>query len=202
MVAILRKNTQRDADGKTSLFRVRGQFVTIEQVEHYFTRKKGVLAQTSDASTPSDVSCWTPSPSPCPINNSTPPFLENEHSEAVQGVTRPVLALGTHDDSSRLIRATPLTYLQFNEHILDENDIFNILSENPIVSYPPSLPQTYGIPERLLQASKITTRCRFRQELGCCVKMVTAGPFPSLDIMIMKVQKSTSSLIATLLLLK
>jgi hypothetical protein len=42
MLAILRQKTQRDAVGKASLFRVRGQPVTIEEVLQYFKRKKNL----------------------------------------------------------------------------------------------------------------------------------------------------------------
>jgi hypothetical protein len=74
MVAILRKKTARDAVGKESSFRVRGQPVTMDDVLHYFKRKKGTQDMgISAATTPSDISCWTPSPSrvhmPQPIDN-------------------------------------------------------------------------------------------------------------------------------------
>ena len=64
MVAILRKKTEREAVGKQTSFRVRGQVVNMENVLHYFKRKKktGEIGVTA-ASTPSDISCWTPSPS-------------------------------------------------------------------------------------------------------------------------------------------
>jgi hypothetical protein len=63
MVAILRKKTERDAVGKESSFRVRGQVVSMESVLHYFERKKGTGKKgISASSTASDISCLTPSP--------------------------------------------------------------------------------------------------------------------------------------------
>lgn len=76
MVAILRKKTEREAVGKGTSFRVRGQVVTMENVLQYFKRKKDVRGLAlSAASTPSDVSCWTPSPvhTPRPMDDGTQP---------------------------------------------------------------------------------------------------------------------------------
>jgi hypothetical protein len=71
MIAILRKKSERAAVGKETSFRVRGQIVTVEDVLDYFKRKKGTRDTLSIASTPSDISCWTPSPP------QTPRALEN-----------------------------------------------------------------------------------------------------------------------------
>jgi hypothetical protein len=65
MLAILRKQTERNAVGIASSFRVRGQPVTIEEVFRYLKRKKNVRDEEAyNAPTPSDVSCRTPSPAP------------------------------------------------------------------------------------------------------------------------------------------
>ena len=72
MLAILRKQTERNAVGKGSSFRVRGQPVTIDEVLHYLKRKKNVRDEEAyNAPTPSDVSCRTPSPAPIlvPLEN-------------------------------------------------------------------------------------------------------------------------------------
>ena len=73
MRAILQKKMQRDAVGKPSAFRVRGKSVTAEEVWKYF-RRKGVLhpelmASSTIAATPEAVECWTPPPSPKPIQH-------------------------------------------------------------------------------------------------------------------------------------
>ncbi len=82
MVAIWRKNTEREAEGKRTAFRVRGQSVTIEQVEHYFQRKKwkGSI-QLDDVDTPSDVSCWTPASSPGRDNDAARGEMSEEPRE-------------------------------------------------------------------------------------------------------------------------
>ncbi len=90
MVAILRKQTQRAAVGKKSSFRVRGQAVAMENVLQYFKRKKGTPKIGSPAaSTPSDVSCRTPSPvhTPRPIGNGTfmDPFLPSPSASSGGG---------------------------------------------------------------------------------------------------------------------
>ena len=74
MIAILRENTQREAVGKMSSFRVRGRVVVMGNVLQDFKRKKKFQKiGPSAASTPPDISCWTPSPvhTPLPIDNGT-----------------------------------------------------------------------------------------------------------------------------------
>jgi hypothetical protein len=68
MLAIIRKQRNREAVGKTSSFRVRGRTVDMTRVEYHFKRKgvsmnEVIRTLSSPApSTPSAISCFTPSP--------------------------------------------------------------------------------------------------------------------------------------------
>ncbi|KAL3425364.1 hypothetical protein PVAG01_02155 [Phlyctema vagabunda] len=83
--AILRMKREREAIGKKSSFSVRGRVKTAEEIEHYLRRKKTVPNLTTcTASTPPEISCWTPSPPSSPIPAEEDILIEstdNAHSE-------------------------------------------------------------------------------------------------------------------------
>jgi hypothetical protein len=68
MVALLRKQMERDGLAKQSSFVIRGRPVDIRDVYHYFKRRgvapEEVLARYSGAMTPPGISCSTPPPTP------------------------------------------------------------------------------------------------------------------------------------------
>ena len=72
MDAVMQKKVRRDTIGKATTFRLRGRPVDLEDVFRYFERKKEPVPQiaTPDATTPSDMSYWTPRSSPSPTPGS------------------------------------------------------------------------------------------------------------------------------------
>jgi hypothetical protein len=164
MLAILRKQTERNAVGKGSSFRVRGQLVTIEEVLHYLKRKKNVRDEEAyNAPTPSDVSCRTPSPAPILV----PPENDN-HVVTTANPARPDLPdqnMAFHYAStlpdSEGAELNSMVLIHTNSVIQEErifdltlNDMYNLISVDEAI--PPSLsaPQTLLIPERLFLAIK------------------------------------------------
>lgn len=69
VAVILHKTTERQAVGKKTAFRVRGQAMTMENIDRYLRRKKDIhkIDTSTVPSTPSHISYWTPSPSPSPL---------------------------------------------------------------------------------------------------------------------------------------
>ena len=154
MLAILRKKTQRDAVGKQSSFRVRGRPVTIEEVLHYFKRKKSAGDEDAyNAPTPSDVSCRTPSPTPesrCSKND----ILVTEMGSSP--VTGPFAAERNHDpstenlswldDSSALLCPSP-GFISERERIFQKTlaDMCSLISDNTNIPRLPSLAQSITV---------------------------------------------------------
>ncbi|KAH7333443.1 hypothetical protein BKA65DRAFT_507832 [Rhexocercosporidium sp. MPI-PUGE-AT-0058] len=63
--AILRKMRERDAVGKETVIKLRGRSFNMDDLSRYLKRKKGMpIPDCSGSSTPSDISCRTPSPVP------------------------------------------------------------------------------------------------------------------------------------------
>jgi hypothetical protein len=164
MLAIIRKKTERDAVGKASSFRVRGQPVTIEDVFRYFKRKKNVRDQEAyNAPTPSDVSCRTPSPGPVLV----PPENDNHiitpanfawadlpdqnmafhHAGKIQNSDGAELSSMVSTRANSVIQEERIFELTLN-------DMYNPISVDEAI--PPSLsaPQTLLVPERLFLAIK------------------------------------------------
>jgi len=189
MLAILRKNTEREAVGKSSSFRVRGQPVTIEEVYHYFKRKKNMRDQEAyNAPTPSDVSCRTPSPAPTvPLFGNdtqmitTSPFSWQEQFAQPERTQYPS-ATQNFDDTEMdgMVVSTPeRTFSEYNEQILQctLRDMYNLISDNRDIPRSPSTPQTLLVPERLLLTIKTYVDGSFEQgswvtgEDGYCVTL-------------------------------
>jgi hypothetical protein len=160
MVAILRKKTERKAVGKQTSFRVRGQVVAMEDVLLYFKRKGTRETAISAAPTPSDISCWTPSPvhTPQPVDNVTQMISTDcSPSEAHLDTFLP-LAPVKNDREAGVVgrgwtRAPPFIH---DEHVRQSarNDTYNFLSDRLRISYSPSSPQTLFITEHLLFSIK------------------------------------------------
>jgi hypothetical protein len=156
MVAILRKKTERDAVGKDSSFRVRGQPVTMDVVLRYFKRKKGTQdMRLSTATTPSGVSCRTPSPllgpTPQPIDNGIQVVPD---SSRVYRNTFALFASANNDayaDVSGGKRTiTPPFIIDKNITRSARSGIGNFLSKSVGISRSPSPPPTLLVPELLL----------------------------------------------------
>lgn len=156
MVAILRKKTERDAAGKESSFRVRGQPVTMDDVFHYFKRKKGTQEMgISAATTPSDISCWTPSPSPV----HTPQPIDNDiqvvpnSSMAYRDTSLPFASAynDAYADVSGGGRTITPPFV-VNRHITRPapRGIYNSLSKRARITRSPSPPPNLLVPELLL----------------------------------------------------
>ena len=166
MLAILRKKTEREAVGKSSSFRVRGQPVAIEEVYHYFKRKKNMRDEEAyNAPTPSDVSCRTPSPVPTvpPFENDTQMITSNPFSWPDQFAqperNQYPSATQNLDDTEMdgMVVLTPeRTFSEYNEQILQctLRDMHNLISDNRDIPRSPSTPHTLLIPERLLLTIK------------------------------------------------
>jgi hypothetical protein len=140
MMAILRKKTQREAVGKKSSFRVRGQVVVIENVLQYFKRKKEIPKMgPSAASTPSDISCWTPSPAhtPRPIDNSTCMDTFLPLASASNGRDAGAVASGW----------TPTPPIVDDEHLIGRT--YNFVFDRSKIPYSPSSPQSLLVAEEL-----------------------------------------------------
>jgi Clr5 domain len=175
MLAILRKKTEREAVGKSSSFRVRGQPVAIEDVYHYFQRKKNMRDQEAcNAPTPSDVSCRTPSPAPTvpTFENdiqmiTTNPFSWPDQFAQPEGAQY-ANATENLDDTEIdcMVVSTPeRTFSEYNEQILQctLRDMYNLISDNGDIPRSPSTPQTLLIPERLLLTIKTYVNGSFEQ---------------------------------------
>jgi hypothetical protein len=187
MLAILRKKTEREAVGKQTSFRVRGQVVTMENVLHYFKRKKGTPEiGISAASTPSDISCWTPSPvhTPRPVDDSTEIILANSgSSEAHFNDFLPFTPVNNGIDSGVVgVPWTPAP-LFADEHIiqLTVNDIYDFLSNCSRISRSLSPPQTLLVAEDLLFSIKtyvdgsLESGTWISDENGYCTTRTPAG---------------------------
>jgi len=163
MLAILRKKTARDAVGKLSSFRVRGRSVTIEDVLHYFKRKKSVEDEDAyNAPTPSDVSCRTPSPVP------VPPCPNNENLVTEMGSSSwrgPLAPERDHysstksdlqcNESNALVLPSAAPVFE-SEQILQQTleDIYNLISDATNVPQSPPAPQSLLASERLFFTTK------------------------------------------------
>ena len=164
MLAILRKQTERNAVGKGSSFRVRAQPVTIEEVLHYLKRKKNVRDEEAyNAPTPSDVSCRTPSPAPVLVppendnqvvttaNFAWPDLLDQNSESYYVGTLQN--SDGTEVNSMILPHANSVVP---KEQILELtlNDMHNLISAGEAIPQSLSAPQTLLVPERLFLAIK------------------------------------------------
>ncbi|KAH8773162.1 hypothetical protein F5882DRAFT_172437 [Hyaloscypha sp. PMI_1271] len=196
MLAILRKKTEREAVGKSSSFRVRGQPVTIEEVYHYFKRKKNMRGQEAyNAPTPSDVSCRTPSPAPIvpPFENDTQIITTNPYSWPDQFAqpegAQYANATENLDDTEMdgMVVFTPeRTFSEYNEQIFQctLHDMYNLISDDQDIPRSPSTPQTLLIPERLLLTIKTYVDGSFEQgswvtsEYGYCEARGTTSNTP------------------------
>jgi hypothetical protein len=161
MLAIVRKKTEREAIGKESSFRVRGRIVTMENVLHYFKRKNGMQKMgIPAAATPSDISCWTPSPvhTPRPIDAGTQTISADYSSSESYFNTFLPLAPANNDVDTRMVGKgwTPAPPFVDDEYInqLTINDIYNFLSDREMIPRSPSPPQTLLVPEYLLFSIK------------------------------------------------
>ena len=91
---VMRKKVARQAIGKQSNFRLRGKPIDVDDIVRYFKRKgipnPEALGGNEDASTPSNLSCWTPSPTVSSTRSPTPQITElpNQDEEAL--AIRPV----------------------------------------------------------------------------------------------------------------
>ncbi|KAE8445445.1 hypothetical protein EG329_013458 [Mollisiaceae sp. DMI_Dod_QoI] len=140
MLAIRRKKVERDAAGKQTTIRVRGQTITMEQVDHYFKRK-GTQTQTQeayDAPTPLDVSCRTPSPAPPDGDLSLAPTNARVVTEQTGMEWSPAMAIAKDEDIQQLTR----------------NEICSRRSNSSIISPSLSLPRALLVPERLFTTVK------------------------------------------------
>ena len=153
MIAIFRKKTQREAVGKKSSFRVRGQVVAMENVLQYFKRKKEIpKIGPSAASTPPDISCSTPSPvhTPQPSDNGTcmDTFLP--------------LALASNDRDAGLVVSewTSTPPIVADEHLIGRT--YNSVSGRSKIPYSPSSPRSLLVTERLFFSINAYFDGRFR----------------------------------------
>jgi hypothetical protein len=177
MLAILRKQTERNAIGKGSSFRVRGQQVTIDEVLHYLKRKKNVRDEEAyNAPTPSDVSCRTPSPAPVVVAPENDNHVVTTANFAWPDLPNQNMAFhyaGTSQNSDgaevNSIVLTSANSLVPKERIFDLtlNDMYNLIAVDDAI--PPSLsaPQTLLVPERLFFTIKNYLDGRF--ERGCWI---------------------------------
>ncbi|KAE9364653.1 hypothetical protein N431DRAFT_354655 [Stipitochalara longipes BDJ] len=172
MLAILRKKTQREAIGKRSSFRVRGQPVSMEEVLQYFKRKKNMRDEEAyNAPTPSDVSCRTPSPTPAPV------YLEDYDPVPATGpcswADRFAQAEGNHYPSTKHhsycteLNAwviPPAGSAFDSEQIIQWTleDMYNVISREEGIPRSPSTPQTLLVPERLFFTIKTYLDSQFQ----------------------------------------
>jgi hypothetical protein len=187
MVAILRKKTERKAVGKQTSFRVRGQVVTMENVLHYLKRKKGKPEiGISTASTPSDISCWTPSPvhTPQSIDDGTEIISANHRaSEAHFNNFLPLTPVNNDIDAGVVGMGWTPAPLLADENIiqLTVNDIYDFLSDCSRISRSPSPPQTLLVAEDLLFSIKtyvdgsLESGTWISDENGYCTTRTPAG---------------------------
>ena len=159
MLAILRKNAERAAVRKSSLFQVRGQPVDMEQVHHYFKRKNAIRdPEAYNAPTPSDVSCRTPSPGPKPSSLEHRPQIATARdfsfSDQIAQVEQTELARTANTDDCVGVNGM---MLHLARSISDEeriirwtlNDMYRLISDEGEIPRSPSAPPTLLIPERL-----------------------------------------------------
>ncbi|KAF8859252.1 hypothetical protein BDZ45DRAFT_742491 [Acephala macrosclerotiorum] len=168
MLAIHRIHTKRDRIRKQTTFRVRGQTVSVEQVLHYFSRKKK-YREAYSAPTPSDISYRTPSP--MPMYTSTDNYIQivsaeyASQSSPLAGKTFSEIPAdnfgATWEDGTSLISTPPFVE---DENILQMTltDMCNLLSPSPSIPCSPSTPQTLLKPERLLLTIKTYVDGSFR----------------------------------------
>jgi hypothetical protein len=168
MVAILRKKTKREAIGKDTKFRVRGRIVKMEDVLHYFKRKKAMQkSEASVTSTPSDISCWTPSPvhTPRPLDNDTQMIsIDHSSSEENSSGFLPLLPANNDTGAGAVVnRYTHAPSSVDNEDVSRSTiiDIYRILSEYSSIPHSPSPPRTLLAPDRLFFSIKTYFE-------GCC----------------------------------
>jgi hypothetical protein len=167
MLAILRQKTQRDAVGKASAFRVRGQPVTIEEVLQYFKRKKNIRDEEAyNAPTPSDVSCRTPSPGPASL------YPENDIPMTEMGLSwkdPSALAEGSHYLSTahhsqlNALALSPADSVFEREQVIQWTleDIYNMTSRTNGIPQSPSAPQNLYVSERLFYTIKTYLEIQF-----------------------------------------
>ncbi|PMD21762.1 hypothetical protein NA56DRAFT_748734 [Hyaloscypha hepaticicola] len=164
MLAILRKQTERNAVGKESSFRVRDQPVTIEEVFHYFKRKKNVRDEEAyNAPTPSDVSCRTPSPAPVLVAPENENHIVTTANFAWADLPDQNMAFhyaGTIQNSDGAeLNSMTLSHANsvFSKERIFEltlNDMYNLISVDEAIPQSLSAPQTLLVPERLFLAIK------------------------------------------------
>lgn len=143
MIAILRKKTQREAVGKKSSFRVRGQVVVMENVLQYFKRKKEIpKIGPPAASTPPDISCWTPSAvhTPQTIDNGT--FMDT---------FLPLASASNGRDAGVVVSEwTSTPPIVDDEHLFGRT--YNFISDRSKIPYSPSSPRNLLVAERLFSS--------------------------------------------------
>jgi hypothetical protein len=197
MVAILRKKTERDAVGKDSSFRVRGQPVTMDVVLRYFKRKKGTQdMRLSTATTPSGVSCRTPSPllgpTPQPIDNGIQ--VVPDSSRAYRN-TFPLFASANNDaygDVSGGKRTiTPPFIIDKNITRSARSGIGNFLSKSVGISRFPHRYRLCLYPNFCLSRLRHTSKAPLRVRSGSQTRVVTARISPLLP-QLTSVNRSTS----------
>jgi hypothetical protein len=164
MLAILRKQNERDGIGKKTAFRVRGRTVTIEQVHQYFQRKRAMRDPgVHYASTPSDVSYRTPSPMPvkCPVDDSIHQMAAAKSYPSTHIGHNSLPLTSSHIRGNVAIAAAgwteaPPPAVTNNDYIfqLRPNDMYNLLYEGPSVAHSLISPSNLLIPERLFLTIK------------------------------------------------
>jgi hypothetical protein len=170
MRAILRKNAERNAIGKNTHFSVRGRIVTMEEVEHYFKRKRGLPAPRQfDPPTPSDVSCRTPSPVPVesPGEDSTQLVIRDQSTS--RNSNSEYLQADEFDCPSAVGNSEVIEGQAFEQCLSGNHELFSSFLEMVLVQISevprsPLAPASLLVPERLIYTVKTYMVVSFQGE--------------------------------------
>ena len=160
-LAVLRKKFQRDADGKDSVFSVRGKPITIDDVLRYFKRKGNLdpeaEARRLEVATPPAIECWTPFASP-KVGSPTVKKLEEKDLQRRTDSIPFQDAEGAFEAYPNITEDT-----QTNDGMqafLSIEEIWQILFSNPGIQsfeipHSPLPPQNLLVPEKLFTSIKV-----------------------------------------------
>ncbi|KAF8860520.1 hypothetical protein BDZ45DRAFT_724467 [Acephala macrosclerotiorum] len=173
MLAILRKKTEREAVGKRTAFRVRGQVVTIEQVHHYLKRKKSIPNHDSQPPTPSDLSYRTPSPAPAEYSaeNGTQPINSDSFWQQGRTIRTDMSLLPSSRYTVGAAEVVDIEWASAPLFIEDEaviqmtlKSMQSLLSDDQQIPRSPSTPLAILVPERLLLTIKTYVNGSFEKK--------------------------------------
>jgi hypothetical protein len=185
-VAIFRKKRQRDALGKDTAIRVRGRPIDMADLARYLRRRKGTpIADGSGSSTPSDISCRTPSP--------VPTLRGIEGSQIAQyGFSATQSNCGLYDGGFGTSMLLTQVDNSVDQHTLQQTSKIEICLEySSGIPRSPSSPLSFSIQEQLFS----TIKSYFR---GSCERRIwvtdSHGYFIPLNPVTVKVDHDPSDL--------